>query len=624
MKSWEGLTRELQEGLGESSTTSDSLWVAEKFKRIYGEHVLYSKIRDAVPDEHMDPGEEHRSLARIDWHSVLTLNYDTLLERSLGDLGSRIVTPIFEQEQLSRTTESTRLPIIHLHGHIEHASSIVLSLEDFRCYPEKKAVFLTIARQLLLQHPVLFLGFGANDPNFVAWSGWIRDHVRQQTPSWLRLEPDFGTQNDAGMEAYWAPSLQTIRYKPAQFVPLIEALGLALSPLTDEDVLDYANEIIELSRQKGPEEGFVTSLDEVEAAINESSTGLVNSNESRSRAYRVSELLKAGLQRRGLSTEMLDEYLSPSRERVEFLKRAGVVTKQGERDAAPVDDLKKRIREGMGPFFLPWLLFSARLEVYSISPSRDPDVTFDVLEEYEISCRSEQEKGGSFRSFIRSLGKETLRQKLQILGDNGTVEAGMAWLRMPQLPEQPDERSFVEMTVRELYPDRADESGAVQTESAQYFRAKGFEALVDARHSDAIVAYRRASELSIAENERTFVQYLTAASWQRLLRPGLFQRPKVPGERDRSAQDSRTAATRVRSLQARAARFELGVASAKSENLQVLARDLASDLHGIRTATPDRLLGRSRSDDLERTLDTFKKYPGDRESRRRDRLGAWD
>jgi hypothetical protein len=314
------------------------------------------------------------------------------------------------------------------------------------------------------------------------------------------------------------------------------------------------------------------------------------------------------LQRRGLSTEALDEYLSRSRERVEFLKKAGVVIKQQEHEAPSADHLKKKIREKMGESFLPWLLFSARLDVYYVSPADDPSVTFDVAEEYELLCKSELEKTGSFYSFIRLLGRETLRHKLQMLRDNGSVVAGMEWLRMSHLPEQSDERSFVEMTVRELYPDRGDETGTIQTQSAQTLRSEGFEALVNGRNSDAIVAYRRASELSIAENERPFVQYLTAASWERLFRQGMFPPSKVQAERERQVEELRLASARVDALLVRATPFERSVASTESESLERLARELNAELNALRTDMPDRVIARGWSDDLGQTLDTFRRY----------------
>jgi hypothetical protein len=53
----------------------------------------------------------------------------------------------------------------------------ILTEEDFRAYPVKFAPFVNLAQQVLLENELCLLGFSGDDPNFLHWSGWVRDQL---------------------------------------------------------------------------------------------------------------------------------------------------------------------------------------------------------------------------------------------------------------------------------------------------------------------------------------------------------------------------------------------------------------------------------------------------------------
>src|ERR1700722_1240894 len=150
MRSWSELTEMFRLDMDDPKDASDdALWVAERYRRRFGAQALYRKLREAVPDDSVEPGAEHRALRHIAWHTILTLNFDTLIERGLeGQIPGKSILPIVEEEQLAAISRNT-LSVVHLHGEIRLPRSIVLTLEHFRKYPTKRPVFFTIARQLL-------------------------------------------------------------------------------------------------------------------------------------------------------------------------------------------------------------------------------------------------------------------------------------------------------------------------------------------------------------------------------------------------------------------------------------------------------------------------------------------
>ena len=252
-------------GDGEDAHVTDAPWVAEKHRTLFGEHTYVRRIREAVPDDDVEPGEEHDALTNISWKAVLTLNYDTLLERAFKT--SRVVT---FQDQLVDCGRGDAPHVVHLHGHIHFPDTMVLSLEDYRKYPTKCAGFVTYTRNLLMMHPALFLGFGANDSNFVAWSGWIQDLVRTHAPPWIRLDPSGG---DEGLRAYWAPRMTTYKYDPKpraddrQFVTILDILRKGTEELTKEGQKEYIADLLERPKDTNSPEAIAAWISDAVTTV---------------------------------------------------------------------------------------------------------------------------------------------------------------------------------------------------------------------------------------------------------------------------------------------------------------------------------------------------------------------
>ena len=49
--------------------------------------------------------------------------------------------------------------------------------EDYRQYPVRFAGFVNLARQIFIENELCLVGFSGDDPNFLQWSGWVRDNL---------------------------------------------------------------------------------------------------------------------------------------------------------------------------------------------------------------------------------------------------------------------------------------------------------------------------------------------------------------------------------------------------------------------------------------------------------------
>lgn len=152
----------------------DPLRVAEEYRAYFGQAALNDRIRSEIDDDAWRTGVLYQSLLELPWSEVMTTNWDTLLERSAKDIHSPYYTPV------TKPSDFTWAPsprIVKLHGTIGSTDTFIAAQEDYRTYPAKFAPFVNFARQVFIENELCLLGFSGDDPNFLHWSGWVRDHL---------------------------------------------------------------------------------------------------------------------------------------------------------------------------------------------------------------------------------------------------------------------------------------------------------------------------------------------------------------------------------------------------------------------------------------------------------------
>ncbi len=150
----------------------NALRIASEYEAAFGRQKLDLFIRTHTPDSDFQPGQLHTLLLQLPWTDVFTTNYDTLLERT--DVTGRPYQPVTKASEL--TTAFTPR-IVKLHGSFPSQTPFIITEEDYRTYPRQYAPFVNSVQQSLLEHAFVLLGFSGDDPNFLEWTGWIRDEL---------------------------------------------------------------------------------------------------------------------------------------------------------------------------------------------------------------------------------------------------------------------------------------------------------------------------------------------------------------------------------------------------------------------------------------------------------------
>lgn len=145
-------------------------------------------LRSACQIGSASPSELHKALVTLGPTCFVTTNYDLLIEESIqqwrpGEHYDKVdnSSPL-EAANILRATATSF--IFKPHGDIGKSDSIILTREDYRTFYGKNAFVLASVKTILATRPVVFVGFGLRDPDFLlikdtlaeTFSGSITDH----------------------------------------------------------------------------------------------------------------------------------------------------------------------------------------------------------------------------------------------------------------------------------------------------------------------------------------------------------------------------------------------------------------------------------------------------------------
>ena len=176
--------------IAEPSATDGFLRLAQEYKTAFGPSALYRFLQQLVRDDDFMPGDRHIQLLSLPWRDVFTTNWDTLLERTRASVVDHAYSVVRKMDEIPL---ANRPRIVKLHGSFP-TDSLIFTEEDYRTYPTKFAPFVNMVQQAMMESVFCLIGFSANDPNFLHWSGWVRDNLGTAAPKvylagWLNLSP---------------------------------------------------------------------------------------------------------------------------------------------------------------------------------------------------------------------------------------------------------------------------------------------------------------------------------------------------------------------------------------------------------------------------------------------------
>lgn len=148
-------------GDGENNFPAE-LFNPENESDIYFKHTVSEIFTELLQGVNLEDSKEVQLLKKIHPHSIITTNYDRLLEIVFPDYA-----PIIGQKILYANHASIG-EIFKIHGCASEPKSIVITREDYDSFLKRKKYLSAKMLAFFAEHPLIFIGYSAEDPNIKA------------------------------------------------------------------------------------------------------------------------------------------------------------------------------------------------------------------------------------------------------------------------------------------------------------------------------------------------------------------------------------------------------------------------------------------------------------------------
>lgn len=188
MPSWGDLIDSLISDLNIEGET-DYLKIAQLYHLTFGEHLYYKKIKDFFPDN-IPHSKIHDLIFKLNPHSVITTNWDTLLEAAIN-AKTYFYNVISSDKDLMKSYLGKKL--IKMHGDFKN-HNIVFKEDDYLNYSYKFPLIENYVKSIISTHTVLFLGYSYNDIDLKQIIKWTQNHSSVRPPMYLVVFKDIPAQ----------------------------------------------------------------------------------------------------------------------------------------------------------------------------------------------------------------------------------------------------------------------------------------------------------------------------------------------------------------------------------------------------------------------------------------------
>ena len=155
------------------------LRIAQEYRTAFGRTALHDTLQRLIRDEEFRPSPLHERMLELPWQDIFTTNWDTLLERTRSSALERHYSVITRVDEIPMARKPR---IVKLHGSLPSQFPLIVTEEDYRTYPTKFAPFVNTVQQAMMETVLCLIGFSGDDPNFLSWSGWVRDNLGASAP----------------------------------------------------------------------------------------------------------------------------------------------------------------------------------------------------------------------------------------------------------------------------------------------------------------------------------------------------------------------------------------------------------------------------------------------------------
>ncbi|MCD5461900.1 SIR2 family protein [Lactobacillus delbrueckii subsp. bulgaricus] len=145
----------------------------------------------------LKPCEIHNQIVDFDLDTIITTNYDNLIEQAFQNR-NQVIQPICQDSDLSYAQPGKEL--IKMHGDFEH-DNFVLKEDDYLNYSENFKLIENYVKSLVGSKVILFIGYSFSDPDTKQIFTWVKNTLKDDAQRAYMLE--VGQNFDRNVEQYY-------------------------------------------------------------------------------------------------------------------------------------------------------------------------------------------------------------------------------------------------------------------------------------------------------------------------------------------------------------------------------------------------------------------------------------
>jgi hypothetical protein len=225
MPLWDELTGLLGKALGASYSKPELAAAAYCLAKSKPQLALL--LRNLLHVNRAMPGKAHLAFARLPFKTVITTNFDFLLEDAFKAV-KKPCFPVVCQALIDWGAVDGETRVLKIHGDVYHPHDLVITEDDYDRFVERHPPLVALLKSLIADHTLLFLGFSVNDPDFRQIWRAVKDDFSDRLPTsyTFAVRPDHETMTACQTRGIRLVELPGTRAEyPSLFTKVFEVIG---------------------------------------------------------------------------------------------------------------------------------------------------------------------------------------------------------------------------------------------------------------------------------------------------------------------------------------------------------------------------------------------------------------
>lgn len=199
MPSWRDAVQHIGNllGLGKIEN-SDFLKIPQYYYNSHGKQAYNTLMREIFKDGiNLPVSDIHRKILRFNARSIITTNYDNLIERASEEYGE--IRQIISQDKDIPYRKYNK-ELIKMHGDFAH-DNFVLKEEDYLNYSKNFKLIENYIKSIIGSKVLLFIGYSFSDPDLKQIFNWVNNIVGEDMRISYLINAD--SEYDENEEQYY-------------------------------------------------------------------------------------------------------------------------------------------------------------------------------------------------------------------------------------------------------------------------------------------------------------------------------------------------------------------------------------------------------------------------------------